>query len=532
MNAHRPQGFRPQELSQVRNFKPAGPVSAAFIGDDTSVVPTLLGPVGGGKSVACVYKGIRRASLMPVCNDGVIRYRRAIVGTTYGQIERNLYPTWKRWLPEDGGDITQVAEWKGGGGRSATHRLEWEVVRGHTLVPVMAEFVFAAVGEQSVEDFVRGFEPTDFWFYEMDLLPRSLLEASIPRLGRFPAVSNSEPDALSRTAADSYTPQICGDLNAPDIDSWFYEDFEEKPVPGYRLYKQPSGLSPKAENRANLRSNYYDVQVAVLSKRQNGKNLVKRMVHAQYAPSPDGQPVYEEYSDDLHLLPTIAPVPDVPLTLGFDQGLRRPACVGFQDLPTGQCRVLFEVVPGRMNARRFAEHVRLKIAEVAPGIPLAEIHWCDPAGTIGADQEAGDLAWNEIVAVELGIVIMGTETNEIEARTTAVSDDLTYMIDAQTPGIVISREHCPMLRKGFASHYRYRKERVGTGERTSDKPEKTDESNPHDALQYGRLGVKGRVGAIAGPRDARDPARAIGQRRTHADAGDACVVVKSPVDFG
>jgi hypothetical protein len=507
-------------------------VSAAFIADDKSVVPALLGPVGGGKSVACVYKGIRRASLMPLCNDGVIRYRRAIVGTTYGQIERNLYPTWKRWLPEDGGDITQVAEWKGGGGRSAVHKLEWEVVRGTTLVPVMAEFVFAAVGEQSIEDFVRGFEPTDFWFYEMDLLPRALVEQSIPRLGRYPAVSNTERDALSLAAADSYTPQICGDLNAPDIDSWFYEDFEEKPVPGYRVYKQPSGLAPNAENRSNLRSNYYDVQVAVLSKRPGGRHLVKRMVHAQYAPSLDGEPVYPEYSDELHLLPTIAPLPNVPLTLSFDQGIQRPACVGFQDLPSGQCRVLFEVVPGRMNARRFAEHVRLKIAEVCPGIPLAEVHWCDPAGTTGADREAGDMAWNEIVAAELGIVILPTETNEIEARLTAVKDDLTFMVDANTPAIVISREHCPMLRKGFASHYRYAKQRVGGTERTSDKPEKNDWSNPHDALQYGRLGVKGRVGAIGGPRDARAPGRAIGQRRIHANAGGDCVVVKSPVDLG
>lgn len=523
----------PRTLSQFRKFKPAGPVSGAFIADDRNVVPALLGPVGGGKSVACVYKGIYRASRMPVCNDGVIRYRRAIVGGTYGQLERNLYPTWKRWLPEDGGDFTPVSEWKGGGGRSAVHRLEWEILRNvggqPRWVTVLGEFVFAAVGEQAVEDFVRGFEPTDFWFYEMDLLPRALLEAAIPRLGRYPAISDTEPDALSKASGDSYQPQICGDLNAPDIDSWFFEDFEENEVPGYKVYKQPSGLSARAENLHNLRSNYYDLQVATLSKRPGGRHLVKRMVHAQYAPSLDGEPVFPEYGDDIHLLSDVRPLPGLPIHLGFDQGLQRPACVAAQITPQGQWRLLFECVPGRMNARRFAQAVKHKIAEVAPGVPLADVAWCDPAGTIGADKEAGDMAWNEIVGAELGITLCGTETNEIEARLTAVKDELSYMIDPETPGLVLSRRHCPMLRKGFASHYRYTRQRVGNSERTSDKPEKNDWSNPNDALQYLMLGIKGRVGAISGPQDARDRARAIGQRGRQHVADDDCVVLDAPV---
>lgn len=526
---------RIKDFPKLRHFKPAGPVSAAFIADDEHTVPALLGPVGGGKSVACVYKGIYRASRMPICNDGVIRYRRAIVGSTYGQLERNLYPTWKAWLPEDGGDFTPISEWKGGGGRSATHALEWEVVRTikgvPQSVPVLAEFIFAAVGEQSIEDFVRGFEPTDWWLYEMDLLPRAMLQHAKFRLGRFPATSSDgRPDALTVEAADSYRPQVCGDLNAPDIDSWFFKDFEETPVPGHKVWKQPSGLSPRAENRQNQRSSYYQDRIAEFSALPGSKHLIKRMVDAQYAPSLDGEPVYPEYDDALHLLPDIAPLPGLPLHLSFDQGLQRPACVGRQITPKGQTRVLFEVVPGRMNARRFAEAVRLKIMEVCPGIPLADLHYCDPAGTIGADREAGDLAWNETVSAELGITIIGTETNEIDPRLTAVKDQLTYMIEPNVPGIVISQKHCPMLRKGFASHYRYTKQKVGGSERTSDKPEKNDWSNPHDALQYGELGVKGRYGVIAGHRDARADSRAVGHLgNARRGQDDGCTILAAPV---
>ncbi|MFA7504291.1 MAG: hypothetical protein WCZ28_06295, partial [Burkholderiaceae bacterium] len=88
---------------------------------------------------------------------------------------------------------------------------------------------------------------------------------------------------------------------------------------------------------------------------------------------------------------------------------------------------------------------------------------------------------------------------ELDLRLGAVKDELSYMIEAGVPALTIDPS-CKLLRKGFASHYRYRKERVGSLERTSDKPEKNDWSHPHDALQYWLLGKKGRYGAITGTR--------------------------------
>lgn len=509
-------------LQQIRSFRPSGPVSAAFLADQTSIVKALLGPVGGGKSVACVFDSVRRPSYMPACNDGIVRYRRAIVGSTYGQLERNLYPTWKRWLPEDGGDFTPVAEWKGGGGRSSTHRLEWDVVRGHRLVQVQAEYVFAAVGELDVEQFMRGFEVTDIWPYEMDQLPEGVIDVGITRLGRYPP-NGREPDALPHEA--DWTPQIAGDLNAPDIDSWFYAKFEEDPPKGFRVYKQPSGRSPRAENIHNLPRGYYDRQVETLGKRPGGKQLVTRMVDAKYAPSRSGEPVFEEYDDDTHLAPDdLKPLPGVPIILGFDQGLGQPACIGFQVAPTGQRRVLLEVVPGRMSARRFAEKVKLELTDVAPGHPLADVHFCDPAGFTGADKEDGESAWGEIVANELKLVVLPAETNEIELRLTAVVDQLTHFIGPGQPAFLLSRR-CKMLRKGFVSNYMY--ERRPAEKSQTRKPVKNLWSNPHDALQYGLLGIGGRFGAIAGPRDAGAPMR-DGRR---ADEDDSSVQLQAPVAF-
>ena len=87
-------------------------------------------------------------------------------------------------------------------------------------------------------------------------------------------------------------------------------------------------------------------------------------------------------------------------------------------------------------------------------------------------------------------------------RLDAVRDDLQYRIDYNTPALLIS-SRCKMLRKGFASHYRYAIQRVGGLPKTSDKPEKNDWSNPHDALQYLQLGDKGRYGVVSGQRPGR-----------------------------
>lgn len=488
----------------LRHFVPPGPVGAAFLADGVSVVRAILGPVGGGKSSVCVFDAIRNAALMPVCRDGTIKFKLAVIGQTYGQIERNLFPTWKRWLlpTDDGPDGNWTeSDFKGGGGRYASHKLEFDVIRDGKKVTVYFEAIFAAIGDAVVEEFMRGFEPTAFWLYEVDLLPEAVLDQAIFRLGRFPSVSDLPPGVTYR----SYV--VC-DLNAPDVDSWFYLKFEEDCPQGFKLYKQPSGRSKQAENLHNLPPGYYDRQVAVFQGKRNGKNLIKRMVDAQYAPSVDGQPVYEEYSDDLHLAKApIKPLAGWPLIIGLDAGLQRPAAVIGQQKPNGQWILLGECVPGRTGAGKFCEALRREIAELAElaGVRSLEIGsmYSDPAGFSGSEHESGEYSWSERVMTEMEFPVQPTETNELDPRMSAVRDELTYMIDGDTPALLVS-PRCKMVRKGFASHYRYKKERVGATERTSDKPEKNDYSHPHDALQYMMLGKKGRYGVTGAKRGKRE----------------------------
>lgn len=531
----------------LRIYKPAGPVSAAFLRDAESDVRALLGPVGGGKSSTCIFDLIRNACLMPECIgsapgvDGIIKFKVAVIGMTYGQMERNLFPTWKRWLPADGDNWTE-AEFTGGGGRMAVHKIEWDIQRGNRRIRVFFEAVFAALGEHVVEEFMRGFEPTCFWFYEVDLLPESCISQAIFRLGRYPSVADLKPSTPLRGFPGYtlgklppgkaygdlppnvlYRSYVICDLNAPDHDSWFYATFEENLPPGFKLYKQPSGLSAQAENKHNLPPGYYERQVTVLK----DKYLIQRMVHAQYAPSRDGEPVFPEYDDDLfYSNEDIKAVAGIPLEAGIDAGLGNPAAVIGQQMPDGQFRNLGEVVPGRMSCRRFAAEIKREVAAIAElsGLPSLRLEhaWGDPAGFNGADKEDGELAWMENLSAELDCPIepAGDADNSLLLRLDAVRDEL--VVEGGIPKTRISKR-CKKLRKGYASHYCYKKDKATGRPGAEAKPHKGEYSHVADADQYWKLGKKGRYGTIARQRVGADGKR---QSSPAADR-NRTVVVKS-----
>lgn len=474
-----------------RQFRSPGPVASAFMADRSHKVTAILGPQGGGKTVACIHKLLEEAAVMPICRDGKIHFRCVAIRDTYDRLEKTTIKTWTEWIPKS-------RNWAGGGGRAASDKLTFKTMRDGREVSIEFEIIFAAIGDQAAEDFMRGFECTAFWLNEMDLLAEDVLTYGIGRVGRYPAVHQLPPGV-------EYRRFIIGDLNAPDIDSWFYRRFEEERPDGFKLYRQPSGRGQKAENLHNLVPGYYDEQLKLNSAKPK---WIKRFVDAEYGPSENGEPVYPEYSDDTHLArEPIRPDPRAKLLIGLDPGVQRPAAAIVQRRPTGQWVVVGEVVPGRCGSQRFCEALKAEIAELSQiaGAPLEIEHpmHCDPFGMTGADREAGEYAWAERVMLEMQVPVVPTETNEIEPRLSAVRDELSYMIDGNTPALIVS-PRCKMIRKGFASDYAYAKQRVGNTDRTADKPNKSNPTaDPHDALQYALLGKKGRYGVTGNTRSGR-----------------------------
>lgn len=510
---------------RLKEFKPLGPVAEAYMADVTHRVQIIRGPIASGKTVTSEFKALNVASrLMPICKDGVIHCKLAVAGVTYGQLERNLYPTWHYWLPKDGG--WTEGEWEGGRGRFAEQKLKFWVIRKDRRVLVDFQVVFAAIGELSVEQFVRGFEPSMWYLYEVDQFPDGIIEQAIGRLGRWPNF-----DMLPNGA--TWNGLVFGDTNSADTDSWYYRTFEETQPPGWKQYVQPGADTPQAEGIYPLKNpGYYP---SLMAANAHKPKWVRRFIQNKYGPAGDGDPVYEQSWDPaVHMSPTeLRATKGRGVVLAFDQGLR-PACLVLQRQASGQMRAIGEVFNDRMSVRRFAAAIRDELSIVAPGEKVIDA-WGDPAGFTGTDdQDSGDLSWmdllfNELVPDVLAEPILPADTNNPDICITAVEDELLHMVAAGIPSLLVS-PRCKWLKKGFDSEYKFEK-RAETRDQVK-RPLKNLYANVHNALQYGLVGEKGRHGVVIGKRDKNAPERRTAARRELEGAAADYHVAKAPVDLG
>ena len=476
----------------LRRFDWPGPVAKAFGQDWVNPIVAIMGPQGGGKTTTCCMKGINAAARMTRCRDGVRRSKGLVVRDTYDRLYRSAVASWLSLVPKTAGD------WEGGQGRPAKHTVRWQRP-GEQIIELEVNFI--AIGDQTAEDVMRGFGFSRLWIHEGDRVAEDVLTYGVGRGLRYPAKSMlmpGEPEPSLMTMID---------LNAPDVDSWFYSRFVENAQPGHKLYRQPGGRTPQAENLMNLPggAEYYGQQVRLNASRPD---WIRRMVDNEFGFSRDGEPVYPEFSDLQHVAP--APfefLPHVPVVIGLDAGLH-PAAVFTQTTPKGQVRVPAEIAPGRMGPTRFLEIMQRFIAERVPS-NCRLMAYADPSSDTGADKKGGEYTWLETMMIGLQIPITPAPSNEPSIRIDAVRQPLTTLIDGQ-PGFLLSPS-CKVLRRGFNSKYCFVRVRGVNGDTYRDTPDKTDESHAHDALQYACLGTRGRYGVIRNDRPgyAGAPARTV-----------------------
>lgn len=491
----------------VRTYEPPGPVGEAFLrcNDD---VKAIMGPFGSGKTNLIYFDALQLAARMPPCRDG-IRYFRAIsLRDTYANLWKSSIKTWEEWFPQN------VGQWNGTEGRAAVHKLSFGPSGGKP--DLKFEMWFLALQEEKVENILRGIEFTWGHIGEADLVSENVLPYMLTRVQqrRYPPVRNFDRKYLRETKDGDLTPdynvRICLDYNPPDVDNYLYTLFEETKPPLHRLFKQPSGRSPRGENRKAISREQYERMAETNAHRPD---IVRRMVDGLYGYSRDGLPVYSGYQDEVHCVENLPPVPGVKLRLSFDQGVRGPAMLIRQFLPT-QLRLIDEYVPGhRMGATAFAEGCRNYLLSEYPDYQVSRAV-CDMAGFAGGDKEKGDRSWAEIVAAVLDLEMMPAPTNEIQARIDGVAQLLSFFPDGR-PAFVMSSK-CKVTRKGFNSHYRFKVDRKAN---TPDPvPEKNLYSNPHDALQYGVLDDFGLEGVLAGVPGGERGRGLKGQKRRAAAA--------------
>ncbi len=442
----------------ITTYRPPGPVAAAFLRSD-AFVRGLMGPYGSGKSTACIIDILRRARSQAKGPDGKRKTRWAIIRNTYPELQTTTIKTWHQWIPPT------IGRWVDSG--PPRHLIQ----DGEIDMEVM----FLALDRPDDLSKLLSLELTGAWINEAREIPKAVLDGLTGRVGRFPSV----------LMGGCTWSGVMLDTNPPDNDHWYYRLAEETKPEGFLFFRQPSGLSEKAENVANLPKDYYKRQLA-------GKtdDWVKVYVHAEYGFTQDGKPVYPDYRDSLHCA-DVAWAPGLPLHVGLDFGLTPAAVIG-QRTALGQWRWLSEVVTEDMGAMRLARLLKTHIAERYPQALIGSVTG-DPAGTQRAatdEQTVYDILRSQ------GIEARPAPTNSPAIRRDAVAEALRRLIDGQ-PGLLISPA-CKVLRKAMAGGYCLKRVNVSGEERYRDEPDKNRFSHVADAAQYLMLGAgEGRAFSVA-----------------------------------
>lgn len=469
-------------LAQGFEYFPPGPVSSSFMQSD-AFIRGIRGPVGSGKSTACIMDMLRTANMQPL-HQGRRRYRGLITRNTYGELETTTIKSWHMWVPNHVGRYVKDAP--------IMHKIELPDGQGNIND---MEFIFLALDRPEHVRKLLSLEVTQAWMNEAREQPKAILDHLTVRVGRYPSVKDG----------GSVRSGVIMDTNSPDSDHWWPKlaDLADDAAvaemqaletelrdmnalaDGQRLmefFTQPAAegadgrQNPNAENLENLPPGYY-----VKAKVGKSQDWIKVYVRNEYGFVMDGKAVYPEYRDSLHVMPCTFQ-PSLSLNIGMDFGLT-PAATFTQRSPMGQLRVLSELVATRLGAKHFAREIRAHLAEYYPNAKLGSVTG-DPAGMAGMADDAEKTVYT-VLASE-GVYAKPAETNDFGIRREAVATPLSMLIDGQ-PGLII-HPGCRMLRKGMAGGYHFRRVKVSGDERYEDKPAKTMSSHICEALQYDALG--------------------------------------------
>jgi len=431
-----------------------------------AMVRGIVGPFGSGKSSACTIELVRRGLAQDVLLDGKRRTRFAVIRQTYKQLEDTTKKTIFDWLPP--------AVF----GRYNVSRNTYTI----TAFPdTEIELIFRALDKPEDVENLMSLELTGAWVNEAREVPLEIIEALTGRIGRYPSMKDGGCTWSG----------IWMDTNPPDDESWWYRKFEIEKPKSWRLFKQPSGLSPNAENL--LKPDEYEklkldpncgitpgLPPDYYTRLAEGKSedFIRVYIKGEYGILKYGKPVYEKsYSDSIHYADyEIEPIPDLPLIIGFDFGLNPSAVIG-QVTPKGILHILDELTSDGVGLEQFIKYYFTPhIQQLYPNYELQIVG--DPAGV---QRSQSDESSCFDILRRNGYKAIPARTNSLVDRIGAVEFFLNSLVEGK-PRFKLSKR-CPMLRKGFISGYHYRKLRVSET-RYTETPDKNEYSHIHDALQY------------------------------------------------
>ncbi len=435
-----PKAVKAQHLGETLNLlDSAGPISDAYIvGSDP--VAVIEGPQGSGKTVASVKKALYSAQrMLPTARDAQGRPLRRYVLSIWREKFEDLWnatiPSWWTIFPKD----MPGSEWVGARPRRATHVINFEDGWG----PVQLTAAFMAFGDVANPEDLRGLQFTDAYLNEIDTMPEDLFTYLVGRVGRDPP-----PEVMKRNG------RLFGDENAPDVMKWTYRDFHDVKKDGYRLYRQPGGLSPQAENKRAIGVGYYQNQMRINAHK---KWWIKRMVHNIPGMTRGLNLVQEKYDDDTMVSETPLEVfRELPVLVGIDGGFT-PAATYCQEAPDGQGRTLAEIALERGGMEELG--AAMLAVEAQPRFRGCEfVDRCDPSMTAGEDNASGAAlekgSDRQRLSKVIGREVVAASTNVPSRRHAAVGDKIGLNLGPGRPGYILDPS-CRILRRAKQQTYHF-----------------------------------------------------------------------------
>ncbi len=437
---------------RIVKYSPSGKVLKAFH-ESPAFVRGIMGPVGSGKSTACVMEILRRASLQKPSPDGIRKTRWAIIRNSYPELKTTTLKTWAEWCPLSYGKVNMDSPF--------LHHVK--------TIDMDLEVFFLALDRPEDARKLLSLELTGAWINESREVSKTIVDALTGRVGRYP----------SKMQGGATWSGVLLDTNPPDTTSWWYRLAEEETPNEWEFFQQPSGRSPEAENVPNLPERYYERLV-------QGKDAdwIKVYADGEYGFLIEGKPVFPQFRDSIHTSQiNLVPDPHFGIMIGADFGLT-PAAVIAMKYPDGRWEILDEICTDNTGVRRFAELLSTYIAVHYPDNVVVGC-WGDPSGAYGADSE-DETALGIMNAVTKWKWRPAPGENTIHERLECVRNVLNRLVDGK-PGIMFSPK-AATLRKAMVSGYHYQLASSGNGVVVHETPRKNEYSHVSDALQYLLLG--------------------------------------------
>ena len=437
----------------------------------------IAGPVGSGKTTGCLIELLRRSIEQQPAADGYRYTRFAIVRQTLKQLKDTVLKDCKAWLTAS----APLGEWKVSEG---TFHLNFDTVR--------SEWVFIPLEDAADQARLLSMQLTGAWLSEAIEMNLDVVAPVSGRCGRYPSGALGVPTWYG----------IIADTNFPtELTPW--HSFMEAAPPNWQIFKQPSGLSPEAENLDWLLQNERTIVLPVghperkAQGRRYYENFVNmygedsdwvgRYVKAQYGNDPSGEAVFRAtFQPNFHGTDETKVIPSYPLIVGQDFG-RNPWSLICQPDHMGRLLVHEEVPATNMGLEKHIEQ-NLKPRLWAPeysGLKIALVG--DPSG-VAKGSISEESCFDALK--RFGLPALPAPTNDIDPRLRAVE----ALLGQQRMGkaaLLINKRKCPMLMRAMSGGYRFKKSPSGGLKPIPEKNDPEGFSHVADCLQYVCLVVHG-----------------------------------------